>query len=1000
VSTTAALSSSTLLALIRQNGVIDEARLDAFLRTQPPSLATGEDARPLAEALVREKLLTQFQCNLLLSGKSRNLRIAGKYRLLERLGAGGMGLVYLCEHILMKRLVALKVLPTNLAGEAGNKERFLREAQAAAALKHPNIVQAFDVDAEGNVHYLVMEYVPGVNLDRLVSKIGPLDQVRAAHYIAQAADGLQHAAERGMVHRDIKPSNLLLDREGTVKILDMGLARFFDSRSQGITERYDKDAVIGTADYISPEQALDSKDVDIRADIYSLGCTFYFLLTGKAPFADANVTQKLLLHQLREPPPIKDARPDVDDALIDIIATMMAKVREDRFQTPDEVVEALAPWTAVPIDPPRPEEMPTSAWAPQSDRSNTPSSVSSRTAISSPPTRTLVRMGGTQVLVPIGDEEGEQPFSWKNLAFKLGAGALGIVVLVLAFTRPWETPEPPKKNLEPEKVVQQPAGNPPGKQAAPKAAPTPKNKPIDPGFVQLRLESGSPRPEVRPEGIRTLGSDLVFFTGNELGRNTDQERALLELLRKHRVGGNGAPGTKRESILPYAVAAVDRSAVPNTFIAVPNNSGLRAMARNGSDYFNGPELAKVNPESNVWLRGNLILPPGTTVVNAVLADFGDYAAAPGGSTLRIGSGAALFAGNMTTSRAVLGSGEQPLTVDFSGRLGFLTVASSQDFYSESGDREFVIRAKLTNTGTNPLALSGVGGNIVRLEPAENACSGLVVQGLPATAKEKPFRVSFTTDQQLGKPGGSVWVIDAQLAHTGTGAVEVDRRLYLSRPGGIAVMQREARLTWSGKIGGKKLTKSGQGTLVLTGKDNDYGDGTDVLEGTLFLNAEDATPVGKGGVTVARGATLAGTGRIEGTIVVGAGGVLSPGSEFGRTLHAANVLKLEEDSTVNFLLPNAAARPLAYTGKEEVKLNGVNLRFMLAPDYTPKRTDKCFLATSAKGWNGIFRGLQPNASVTSADGKWTAKISYSGNVSKNSTTGGRDLVLSDFTPKQD
>jgi autotransporter-associated beta strand protein len=1000
VSTTAALSSSTLLSLIRQNGVIDEARLDAFLRTQPPALATGDDARPLAEALVREKLLTQFQCNLLLSGKSRNLRIAGKYRLLDRLGQGGMGLVYLCEHILMKRLVALKVLPTNLASEPGNKERFLREAQAAAALKHPNIVQAFDVDAEGNVHYLVMEYVSGVNLDRLVSKIGPLDQVRAAHYIAQAADGLQHAAERGMVHRDIKPSNLLLDREGTVKILDMGLARFFDSRSQGITERFDKDAVIGTADYISPEQALDSKDVDIRADIYSLGCTFYFLLTGKAPFADANVTQKLLLHQLREPPPIKDRRPDVDDALIDIIATMMAKVREDRFQTPDEVVEALAPWTAVPIDPPRPEEMPTSAWAPQSDRSNTPSSVSARTTISSPPTRTLVRMGGTQVLVPIGDEEGEQPFSWKNLAFKLGGGALGILVLVLAVTRPWETPEPPNKNLEHEKVVQQPAANPPAKQAAPKAPTAPKSKPLDPGFVQLKLEAGSPRPEVRPEGIRTLGSDLVFFTGNELGRNTDQERPLLDLLRKQRVGGNGAPSTKRDSILPYAVAAVDRSAVPNTFVAVPNNSGLRALPRSGNDYFTGPDLTKVDPEMNVFLRGNITLPPGTTVVNALLADFGDFTAAPGGSTLRLGSGAALFGGSMTAPSAVLGSGEQQLTLDFNGRLGFLSIAGTQDFYSDGGGREFVIRAKLTNTGTNQLAISGVGGNIVRLEPAENACSGLVVQGLPASVKEKPFRVSFTTDQQLGKAGGSVWVIDAQLAYTGTGAVELDRQLYLSRPGGIAVTQREARLTWSGRIGGKKLTKSGQGMLVLTGKENDYSDGTDVLEGTVFLNGEEATPAGKGGVTVARGATLAGTGRIDGTILVGAGGVLSPGSEFGRTLHAANVLKLEQDSTISFVLPNAAAKPLAYTGKDQVNINGVNLRFTLAPDYTPKRNDKCFLATNAKGWNGIFRGLQPNAVVTSADGKWTAKISYTGNASKNSSTGGRDIVLSDFAPRQD
>src|SRR5262245_57078098 len=162
------MSSSTFLSLIRQNGVVDEGRLEDFLKGQPEELRRGEDARPLADALIRARLLTQFQSNLLMTGKARNLRIASKYRLLDRLGAGGMGLVLLCEHILMKRLVALKVLAINLAKEPGNLERFHREAQAAAALKHPNIVQAFDVDSDGGIHYLVMEYINGINLDKLI----------------------------------------------------------------------------------------------------------------------------------------------------------------------------------------------------------------------------------------------------------------------------------------------------------------------------------------------------------------------------------------------------------------------------------------------------------------------------------------------------------------------------------------------------------------------------------------------------------------------------------------------------------------------------------------------------------------------------------------------------------------------------------------------------------------------------------------------------------------
>jgi serine/threonine protein kinase len=242
-------------------------------------------------------------------------------------------------------------------------ERFDREARAVAALQHPNIVQAYDVDEENERHFLVMEYVDGASFAEILKRRGPLDPIRTCHYIAQAALGLQHAYEKaGIVHRDIKPGNLLLSRDGVVKILDMGLARFFMDDNDQITRRHDGNSVLGTADYLSPEQALDSSAVDIRSDIYSLGCTFYHLLTGKAPFAEGSVTEKLLWHQVREPIPVTALRKEVHPAIEAVVRKMMAKQPASRHQTPAEVALALAPWTQIPIPPPGEDELPPSRW--------------------------------------------------------------------------------------------------------------------------------------------------------------------------------------------------------------------------------------------------------------------------------------------------------------------------------------------------------------------------------------------------------------------------------------------------------------------------------------------------------------------------------------------------------------------------------------------------------------------------------------------------------------
>ena len=345
------------LDLIRKSGVAEEARLTSYmqkLRTLTSSVP--KEPNKLAGLMVRDGVLTYFQAEQFLQGKWKRFTI-GKYRVLERIGSGGMGQVFLCEHKLMRRRVAVKVLPTAKAEDQSSLERFYREARAVAALDHQNIVRAYDIDQEDNLHFLVMEYVDGSSFQDIIKKSGPMDVLRACHYMYWSAIGLQHAHEQGLIHRDIKPGNILVDRQGVVKILDMGLARFFNDDEDLITKRFDEN-VLGTADYLAPEQALDSHTVDGRADIYGLGATFYFLLTGGPPFIDGTIAQKLIWHQNREPRPLKTLRPEVPDGVVNIIKKMMAKDREARFQSPAELAATLGPWIQTPIQAPPESEMP------------------------------------------------------------------------------------------------------------------------------------------------------------------------------------------------------------------------------------------------------------------------------------------------------------------------------------------------------------------------------------------------------------------------------------------------------------------------------------------------------------------------------------------------------------------------------------------------------------------------------------------------------------------
>jgi serine/threonine protein kinase len=344
------------LQLVRKSGLVPEKALNAFVeRLGTPAGGEEGQVEKLANAMVREGLLSIFQAEKLLEGKWRGFTI-GKFKVLERLGSGGLGNVYLCEHIFTHQRMAVKVLRNVNADDPVSVKRFYREAQAAAALTHPNIVRAYDVGEDGQLHFLVMDYVEGASLHHIVHRGGPMSILRACHYIHQAALGLQYAHEHNFVHRDIKPSNLLLDRQGTVKILDMGLARITEEGADVLTKGGD---ILGSADYLAPEQAVDSHGVDIRADIYGLGGTFYYLLAGAAPFADAKtVPQKLIVKQTKKPKCIRTLRPEVPEQLAAIVERMLATDPAGRYATPTEVAEALAPFVTKPILPPPGKEMP------------------------------------------------------------------------------------------------------------------------------------------------------------------------------------------------------------------------------------------------------------------------------------------------------------------------------------------------------------------------------------------------------------------------------------------------------------------------------------------------------------------------------------------------------------------------------------------------------------------------------------------------------------------
>jgi serine/threonine protein kinase len=337
-------TAEEFLDLLRRSGLVEKGQLQAALHESKDAAnsTTPGEIDALIDRLIDARLITRWQADRLLEGRYKGFFL-GKYKLLDHLGTGGMSNVYLAEHVLMQRRVAIKVLPKHRVEDTSYLGRFYREAQAAASLDHHNIVRAFDVDNEAGNHYLVMEYVEGRDLQRMVKEDGPMDYATAVDYIRQAAEGLAHAHEAGLIHRDIKPANLLVDRKNVVKVLDLGLARFSDEKKASLTVDYDEN-VLGTADYLAPEQALDSHSADARSDIYGLGCSLYYLLTGHPPFPGGTLAQRLMRHQKQPPPKIAIDRPDVPDDLANLCMKMMAKNPEQRFQSATEVTMVLRQW--------------------------------------------------------------------------------------------------------------------------------------------------------------------------------------------------------------------------------------------------------------------------------------------------------------------------------------------------------------------------------------------------------------------------------------------------------------------------------------------------------------------------------------------------------------------------------------------------------------------------------------------------------------------------------
>jgi serine/threonine protein kinase len=434
----AEISRSRFLGGVRASGLIPPDALAEALADAPDS----PRAKHLARHLYKKGLLTHFQAQHLLAGNTGGFFL-GQYRILDLIGRGGMGKVYKAEHMTMQRIVALKVLAAEMTRTERARQLFRMEVRAAARLAHPNIATAYDANEVDGRAFLVLEYVSGPSLSALVKSDGPLPVGQACEYIRQAALGLQHAHEQGMVHRDIKPSNLLVQPNagrgaldgGTIKLVDFGLA-LLPGADEAMTA--DRLLVIGTPDYLAPEQARGDPAVDIRSDLYGLGCTFYYLLTGQVPFPGGTALEKLARHASDTPEPVDHIRPIVPPGVAACVRRLMAKNPSDRFATPGELADVLTKfaevhpvhWAARPLPRPAPPVDP-DAWPPD-DATPSASDMTAQASGTLSIAEFAASLNAAERALMAGANRGRRAFLWLSAGALALGFVLGLILILLA----------------------------------------------------------------------------------------------------------------------------------------------------------------------------------------------------------------------------------------------------------------------------------------------------------------------------------------------------------------------------------------------------------------------------------------------------------------------------------------------------------------------------------------------------------------------------------------
>jgi serine/threonine protein kinase len=340
------------LKTILRSGLLESEQIKAAYRAVPRE--QRHDALAVAEHFIKTGQLSRFQATKLLGGTAMGLQV-GAYQVLAPIGRGGMGAVYLTRDRRNQQLYALKVLPPKRARrEERLLARFRREMDICQRVGHPHIARTFEVGVEHDVYYIAMEFIPGKDLSRLVDEVGPLPVPRAAHLFAEVAAALQHAHEQGLVHRDLKPSNIRITPNDHAKVLDLGLALIEGEETNDREVVGGQGYIVGSMDYIAPEQTLDACGVDGRADLYAMGCSLYFTLTGRAPFFGGSTREKIMHHRNDDPPLLTQRNPDVPPRFAELVHRMMAKKPQKRFATAEEVRRELLAWapqdSARPLD--------------------------------------------------------------------------------------------------------------------------------------------------------------------------------------------------------------------------------------------------------------------------------------------------------------------------------------------------------------------------------------------------------------------------------------------------------------------------------------------------------------------------------------------------------------------------------------------------------------------------------------------------------------------------